>query len=373
MKIGIDARILEEKERTGVARYLVNLLREFCALAPQHEYILYLKNENVSDVPQNGCIEQKLLDRDGLAENVVFEHYILPRQAIKDRVDILFSPAYTTPLWCKCKRVVAIHDVSYQLFPQWFIFDEILKLRTISRISARKASKILSVSSHTKREIIKYYHVAPEKVVVTYAGVDPRFKPSKNGGAIEEVKRRYGIRNSYFIHVGAIFVRRSIPLLIGAFSRLVDRLPHQLVLIGPNRSKPYQDILGLIREKSLNDRVVWIEYAPDEDLPLLYEGADALVLLSTYEGFGLPLVEAMACGTPVVASNLTSLPEVVGDAGLLVDPSNEAEVTEAIRSVLVDSRLRANLAEKALRRAKIFSWRKSAEKCLAVFEEVVGR
>jgi len=373
MRIGIDARCLEEKERTGVARYLLNLLRAFCELAPQNEYILYIKNDSLSDLPIKSCVEQRSLDRDGLAENIVFEQFILPRQAQKDGVDILFSPAYTTPLWCRCQRVVTIHDISYHLFPQWFKFDEILRVRTISRISAKRASKIFVVSEYTKREVVKHYGISAGKILVTHNGVDPRFKPSGDPQAIARVKQKYGIGELYILHVGAIFVRRNIPTLISAFREIANELPCQLVLVGPNRTNPYQDISALIKEKKLERQVVWIEYASDEDLSLLYEGAHLLTLLSAYEGFGFPAIEAMACGTPVVASNLTSLPEVVGDAGLLVDPSDVESVCNAIFRVLIDNKLRASLASKALERAKNFSWKKTAEKSLAAFEELVGR
>lgn len=373
MRIGIDARCFEEEEATGVTRYLFNLLREFCHLAPQNEYILYLKNENVPDLPQNRCVEQKLLDRDGLAENVVFEHFILPQQAKKDAVDILFSPAYTAPLWCQCKRVVTIHDISYQLYPEWFRFEEILKLRTISRISAKKANKIFTVSEYSKKEIVRHYRISPEKILVAHNGVDPKFQPSGDVEVLSRVKQKYGISENYILHVGAIFVRRNIPLLLSAFSFITHKFPHQLVLVGPNRSNPYQDISLLIRENGLEEQVVWIEYASDEDLPFLYEGADLLVLLSTYEGFGFPVIEAMACGTPVVASNLTSLPEVVGDAGLLVDPKDEEEVKEAILTILSDGKLREVLAKKALEQVKNFTWRKTAKRCLTAFEELAGK
>lgn len=370
MRIGIDGWWLNEVQRTGVARYLVNLLEQFVIIAPEHEYLLYSPVDLDDTFIHEPCFALRML---GSPDDKVFwENFTLPRIAAMDTVDVLLSPAYTAPLFCKVKRAVAIHDISYQTHPEWFSFRDRFMLRTSSRLSAIRAESVITISDYSKKEMVEHYGISPEKIAVIPLAADPKFTPVDDESVIEKVKRKHGISKEYVLHVGAMFVRRNLPVLLRAFQKVSQELDYQLVIVGPNRTHPFQDIKAMTEELGIADRVIFIEYADDEDMAPLFSGAAASVYLSSYEGFGFPALESLACGTPVVASNLSSIPEVVGDAGLLVTPTDDNEVAAKLYSVLTDDLVRRPLVEQSLLQAKKFSWHRTAEETLRLFERMAG-
>jgi glycosyltransferase involved in cell wall biosynthesis len=338
MRIGIDAHSLEEN-KTGVSRYLFNLLRYW----PKQDIVLYFKNKIPDDIPSG-----KVLNTNS---NALFIHYFLPKAAKKDKVDILFCPGYIAPVFYKGDIALVLHDIIYEARPDLYnwpsVFDKIL-LKKVSKISAKKAKIIFTCSQFSKNEIIKYYKINPDKIFAIPLAADEKFK--KFGRATSE--------NKFIFYIGALIKRRFITEMIRAFKKLSDKLPnYKFLIVGKNYTN--QQIKG--------NRIIHKNYVDEKDLPLLYNSADLFIWLSSYEGFGLPPLEAMACGTPVVTTKMGSLPETVGDAALFVkNPKNIDEIAQAIYKGLTDKNLREKLIKKGLEQARKFSWEKTAQETLKI-------
>ena len=265
--------------------------------------------------------------------------------------------------------VVTIHDLMYYLYPG--LCPNVLAhyyARFVFKAAARASKRIIADSEHTKRDIVKNLGAAPEKVAVIYCGVDEIYRPEKDGNKLKAIRDRYGIEREYILYVGNHGDNKNLLRLIHAYSMLKARKRYNLLIggkIDPRRTRLYR----APEELGIADSVTFTGYLPDEDLPGLYTMASLFVFPSLYEGFGFPPLEAMACGTPVVCSNATSLPEVAGDAALMFNPLNADEMTERMDEALSDEALRAGLREKGLERASAFSWREAALKTLGVYYE----
>jgi len=378
MKIGIDCHNLEGY-RTGPARYLMNLLKYWTKTNVELDIklILYFKNQAPNDIPESPNFQKKVLKSNS---NALFMHYFLPQAAKKDKIDILFCPNYIAPIFYKGKIALVLHDIIYEAQPNLYnwpsVFDKIL-LKKVSKISAKKAEIIFTCSQFSKNEILKYYKINPDKVFVIPLAADEKFKPLKREyiiNIISDIKDKYRIKNKFIFYVGAIFNRRFIPETIKAFAKIADRFPeYQLLIGGPNYTKPFIDIDSLIKKTNKNigrEAVLHINYINDKDLVLLYNIADVFVWLSLYEGFGLPPLEAMACGTPVLSTKKTSLAEVLGDYPVWVEnPKDIEEISKKISIILVDKKLREKMVEKGQEQIKKFSWKKTAEKTLKILLE----
>ena len=355
MKIGIDAHILEDY-RTGAARYLFNLLQEWSKLS--QKFVLYFRNRTPNDIPDSDNFQKRIIKTNS---NALFIHYFLPRAAEKDKVDILFCPAYVAPIFYKGKIALALHDIIYEARPDLYnwpsVFDRIL-LKKVSKISAKKAKIIFACSQFTKNEIIKHYKINPDKIFVTPLATDKKFTPHflKKSRGLKNIKRKYGIKDKFIFYVGAIINRRFIPETIKGFIKTTDKLPDYQFLIG-GRNYTNQEIKG--------KGVIHIDYIDENDLNILYNAADLFIWLSSYEGFGLPPLEAMACATPVITTKMSSLPEVVDEAGLFVEnPENINEISQAIYKGLIDKELRKELINRGLEQAKKFSWQRTAKQTI---------
>lgn len=377
VRIGIDGRALEGT-RTGVARYLANLLRLWAKEHPAHEYYLYFEHQLPADpLLRDACFTKRLPLRLRLpTQNVrelLWEQTILPAAARLDRVDLLFSPAYTMPVLFGGATVVTIHDVSYEAHPEWSRLPQRWKLRTFSRLAARKADAVLTDSEFSKQELLKHYRLPPSKIRVIPLAADGFPGPHPAGEAGEYVKDRFGLNGDYLIFVGSIFPRRRIATLLKAFElALKDGGPASLVLVGENCLRGSFDLPQAIEALNLRlgrRAVLHLPLVDDNDLQCLYKGATAFVFLSEYEGFGLTALEAMACGTPVISARTSSIPEVVGEAALLVsDPADPLEVSRTILTVSGDGERRAEMVGRGLSQASRFSWRRCAEETLRVLE-----
>ncbi|MFY9457923.1 MAG: glycosyltransferase family 1 protein, partial [Candidatus Spechtbacterales bacterium] len=356
MKIGIDCHNLEG-QRTGVGRYLWNLLNEW-AKSTEAEFFLYFKNEIPEDIKSLVQVDKGFEythDRENIQipkwnfrllngkSNAIFKHWLLPRAAAKDKVDVLFCPDYVLPFYAgnRTKTAVTIHDIIYEACPReysWPSWKDKILLKWVSKQSAKKADVIFVPSEFTKSEILKYYKVNSKKVVVTLLAPDPIFQSythDRERMVIEEMRKKYGVQDNYVLFVGSIFNRRFLPQKIQAFSEFGKNHPDfQFLIVGENHTKPLQDIgacVARVNKESGRAAVILKNYVSDEDLVYLYNGAFATLWLSSYEGFGLPVLESMACGTPVITSMKGSLPEIAGDAARYVaHPENPEEISNAL-------------------------------------------
>ncbi|MBU4082415.1 glycosyltransferase family 4 protein [Patescibacteria group bacterium] len=360
MIIGIDGRNLEGG-RTGVGRYLFNLLKEWSSfdLPNDLKFILYFKEEIPEDLSflSNNFQSRNLAS--GWRSNAFFTHFVLPRAAKKDGIDLLFCPAYVAPLFYGGKIVLTLHDIIYQARPDLYnwpsVWDKIL-LKRFSKIAARKAEIIFVPSEYSKMEVLKYYQVDSERVFVTPLAADESFRRIDDENKLAEVKEKYGVKNKFIFYIGSIFNRRHLPEAIKAFGEIAGELPdYQFLIVGKNYTCFSMKSRGVLRK----------EYINSKDLPFLYNAADLLVWLSDYEGFGLPVLEALACGTPVITSPVASIPEVAGEAAIYIQDNYDiAEISEAMREALTDKSARQELISRGLEQAQKFSWKKCARETL---------
>lgn len=388
MIIGIDARALEGA-RTGVGRYLINILKKWSD-ASGHRFILYFKNGIPDDAVFGNNFEAKILPSlFGIKSNFIFQHFLLPRFARKDKIDVLFSPSYILPWGWKGKSIVTIHDVSYEVYPEKIPFLDRFFLKTASRHSAKTASRILTVSDFSKSEIVKYYNIDPEKIIAIHLATDDSFNSSYTSSRCHpersETERRisglpnlfsgHGIRGNYILSVGSIFNRRHIPETIKAFSCIADKLKNlKLLIVGKNHTSPFIDIDDMVESanKRIGREAIYrLNYVDEKNLQELYQKAQLMVYLSDYEGFGLPPLESIACGTPVLVSNIPVEKEIMGDAAIFVDNNQDAEeICRKTIEFFEREDLRSDLIKKGLERTRLFSWDKCARQTLEVIEKL---
>jgi glycosyltransferase involved in cell wall biosynthesis len=267
--------------------------------------------------------------------------------------------------------VVTVHDLAFIRFPQTFRAYNRIYLDVATRLSVQRATRILVVSEHTRREVIGLLGVAPERVVVTPNAVREHFRPP-DPAVLEAFRARKGLPERFVLYVGTLEPRKNLTTLLEAYAQVAQRQVTPL-LVGGGKGWLYDAVFQRLEALGLRERVHFVGYLDEEELPLWYAAATVFVFPSIYEGFGMPPLEAMACGTPVVASNTSSLPEVVGDAGLTVSPYDPAALAAAISRVLDDADLRQELRERGLRQARAFSWRVTAERTLAAYEAAARR
>jgi glycosyltransferase involved in cell wall biosynthesis len=286
-------------------------------------------------------------------------------------IDLLHAPDFVLPpARLGTRTVLTVHDLSFARSPETTPPRLVGYLNQVVPRSVHRADRVLAVSEATRQDVIALYGAPPEKVTVVYNGVDARFRPIEDADRQRAIRERYGIGEApYILAVGAVHARKNYPRLIEAVHRL-GRPELRLVIAG-GRGHPRGPVHTRIAELGLAERVVFAGFVGDEDLPALYSAARVVAFPSIYEGFGLPALEGMACGTPVVTSNTSSLPEIVGDAGLLVDPYDVEALANALARALDDEGLRSSLVEKGLHRARRFTWAEAARQVRAVYAELV--
>jgi glycosyltransferase involved in cell wall biosynthesis len=363
VRIGIDVRVAElTQEPTGVARYGHRLVE---ALVPKLDGdVLYLFSD--SRLPHRLHSDGANLVRLGFPFHRGWQQVRLPLAAFTHKLDVLHSLNFATVRFCPCPQVVTIYDLSFLTYPS---LTEPAVARYLYRVvpqAVERADIVLAISAFTAEELHQRLGVAREKIHVTPLGVDSRFAPVSGFN-----KPPASSNLPYVLYVGSVGLRKNLQTLIEAFAIIARQgFPHTLVLAG---AEAYlgAEVKSAVRSHGLQDRVVLIGYVPDEDLPPLYSGASLFVFPSLYEGFGLPPLEAMACGTPVVCSNTSSLPEVVGDAALLVNPLDAEAMARAMATILENRQLADQLRKAGLARVRDFSWNSTADRTLKAYRSLL--
>jgi len=311
-----------------------------------------------------------------IAGNLAWTHLDLPFRLWKGKFDVLHSPAFIAPVKAPCPTVITVHDITYLLYPAHFAAWWVRYMKAVMPAAIRSAAAILCGSEHSKRDLVDTYKLPPSKVRVVPYGVEHQsFRP---GAPLDEAwMRSAGLRADYVLHVGGLYERKNIPALLRAVAHLRSQGKwgeRQLVLAGAEAPgiAGAEEIHRTIAELDLAPSVALAGRVPDEQLPGLYAHAALLVMPSLYEGFGFPILEAMATGTPVVASNTSSLPEVAGDAAILVPPEDNLALADAIGQVLENPGLAAELRAKGLQQASQFNWQRTARETAAVYREMAG-
>jgi len=368
VRIGIDARILAYR-RGGIARYIAHLLPALTALDSTTDYrVLYSRRER---------------NRRRFGRNVRLvtlwtpphhrlERWALGAEVARLRLDLLHSPDFIPPAFGARRFVVTVHDLNFLHYPQFLTPESRRYYAGQIRWAVRCADHVLADSEATRQDLIRLLDVPPTKVTTVHLGVDPLFGPLPRQ-TVKATLTRYGLKPGYLLFVGTLEPRKNLPGLFAAYRILLDRgaTAAPLVVVG-GRGWLYEDVFTSVEDLALTDRVRFLHNVPNTDLPAFYNGAQLLILPSFYEGFGLPALEAMACGTPVVVSNRGSLPEVVGDAGTLVDPEDVEGIAAGIAALLEDPERQERLADLGRARAAEFTWEKTARKTLEVYYQVAA-
>jgi glycosyltransferase involved in cell wall biosynthesis len=360
--------------KAGAERYTENILKNLAMIDAENNYTLLLNdlNKNFYKIDQKNFNNMLLnVDAQSRIRRIIAEQCYIPFLIKKTLdIDIYFSPCNIAPMFISTPKVTMLFDVHWILFPQLFNRAKMTYLKRAIRSTVKGSQRILTISNNSKKDIVKIFGVQEDKVKVTYLGVDPAFKVEVDKERVEGVLSKYEIEGKFVLSVCQLHKRKNLLRLLLAFSHLKDsnKIRHTLVLAGGpgDGTNEIEYFLTSTRRKD----ILVTGCIPDEDIRFLYNAADLFVYPSLYEGFGLPVIEAMACGTPVVTSNVSSLPEVAGDAAILVNPYSVEDIADAIYRVISDKELKEDLTAKGLKRAAEFSWEKAARETLKVFEEV---
>lgn len=362
MLIGIDASRTVLARRTGTERYALEIVKALTVAECDDRFMLYFNQPPPPDLlPRSTRIRWRVIPARRLwtVGRLAAEMIIRPP-------DVLFVPAHSLPPVVPRASVVTIHDLGYRHFPGEHPTATRWLRRVSNTISARRATRVIAISRATRDDLVRFERMRPERLSVVHHGRAPWFRPVEDAEQVEAVRARYGLDRPFFLFVGTLQPRKNLERLLAAFDRVAEGRPDLLLaLVGAGGWQPdrLEQALSGVRAR---DRVRPLGYVPDDDLPSLLSGSLGLAFPSLYEGFGLPALEAMSCGTPVLTSSTSSLPEVVGDAGLLVDPLDVDAITHGLARLADDAGLRHDLGRRGLARAADFTWERAAEQTLAV-------
>ena len=376
MRIGINTLFMIPGLVGGSETYLRNLLSKLASIDSDNEYVLFTNTENSGsfNLEKANFLEVRCpIPARFRPARILWEQFILPIQCRRHKIDLLHSPGYVSPIVLPCPSVVSIHDMNYFFFPDDWSRLALLALKILVPLSARSSSQVIAVSQSSKKHIVKILKISEDKVNVTHNGVEKIFHPHHTRPDILKIKNRMGIKGSFILSVAFSHPHKNLGRLLQAYYILrKDRgVTHQLLLTG-SPGRDHLELVRKVRKLGIDQEVIFTGYLPGHQLPLVYQAADLFVFPSLYEGFGLPILESMACGTPVVSSNAASLPEVVGKAGILVDPYDIDEMAEAMYRVLSDKSVAEDLTKRGLEQSKKFSWTETARKTLAIYEKVMN-
>jgi glycosyltransferase involved in cell wall biosynthesis len=357
----------------GNETYAANLVEALAEIDRENEYTVYVTRTEAVERFEGRWPNVRV--RRTLPHTPLVRIPLTLSAELRRRPVDLLHVQYTAPPLAPCPVVATVHDLSFEHLPETFKLRSRVQLRLTVRATARRAAHVIAPSEFTRRDLIETYKLDPARVTTIPLAVSPLFRPVEDAGEVERVRRRYGIEGEYVLAVGSIQPRKNLERLVRAYSSLRaergrSNLP-QLVLVG-KKAWLYGGTLKAVEEEGLAGSVVLTGYVSEGDLPALYTGALCFAYPSYFEGFGLPPLEAMSCGVPVLTGNLTSLPEVVGDAGLTVDPFDTEAIALALGRLIDDDALRASLRERGLRRARGFNWRATARMTLQTYGRVMS-
>jgi glycosyltransferase involved in cell wall biosynthesis len=376
MRIGIEATSILTPRKTGVQWYATSLILSLIDLLPQFpdlELFLYVHlGDRYVDQSILGGYINKLVPAKLCTWPLARGYRLaLPMMAARDRLDILHLPVPTFLQLNLCPTLVTVHDLCWARLPADIVAGEQKVNMDAEERAIRTATALIAVSQNTRRDLLEEYGIPPEQVGITHEGVSDRYCPTP--GEAERIRSKYQL-DHYLLYIGTLQRRKNLVRLVDAYVHLLERhhVPHKLVLAG-SKGWGYEEVYAAVERSGVADRIILLGYVPDEDLPGLYTGADLFIYPSLYEGFGLPVLEAMACGTPVAVSRTSSLPEVAGDAGIFFDPLNVIEMAEAMSKVLLNSQFCNELQQKGLRRAQQFTWQRTAFQTLSIYRDLINR
>jgi glycosyltransferase involved in cell wall biosynthesis len=365
--IGVDASRITRAQRTGTENYSLHILRELLKNDTENAYRLYLSQALPSNLlPLSPRTTTRVIRLKRLWTQVG-----LSREMRSHPPDVLFVPSHVLPILTPDKSVVVIYDVGHRFFPRAHGTFEWLYVEWAIRRHVRIATRLLTISEASKRDLVRLYHADPRRIDVAYPAVHGNFRPA-SAADVERVKARYGLADQYVLHLGTIKPRKNLPRLVHAFAQ-ANLPPETQLVLGGMTTFGGAPVDQAIRETGLGKRFLRLAYVPETDLAALYSGAACVAIVSLYEGFGMPALEALACGAPLVIGNRGSLPEIGADAAVVVDPLRVASIAEGLERVVGDANLREDLRARGPRRAAQFDWASAAHVTRRALEQAFDR
>jgi glycosyltransferase involved in cell wall biosynthesis len=363
MRVGIDARLVYYSQ-AGIGQYILHLVNGLSKVDAENEYVLLQSRKD----------DKTILERPNFRRVSLWtpSHHRLERHSLNVELmrlglDVLHSPDFIPPHRPSCKSVITVHDLAFLLYPHFLTKESARYYGHIDQ-AVVWTDQIIAVSENTRRDTVQHLGVSEDKITVVYEAANPIFRPLDREEARRQVRDRHGIDGRFVLFVSTIEPRKNVPALLRAMWQLMEGYKEDvhLVLAG-GKGWLFEDVFAVVEKLKLDSRVHFVGRVSSEDLLVLYNAAELLAHPAFYEGFGLPPLEAMACGLPVIVSNVASLPEVVGDAGLLIDPHDVDELAVSMWRVLNDDGLRAEMRAQGLRQAARFSWERAARETLKIY------
>lgn len=379
MRIAIDGRAISIYP--GIGRYCLNLVKNLAKLDNKNEYVILKSSSYKEQITENPNFKEIPVSSSLVSLGSATSLANLLR---REKIDLFHATSDIAPLWCPCRLVVTIHDVlnltsklAFKHQPLWMAYLLRTYFKIIGQRSIKSARKIIAISENTKKDILAHFPQAAGKIEVVYEAAEDSFMPVREVARLKEVRHKYSLPEEFIFYIGSTKENKNIGGLLTGFTRLVKMdfplaKDIKLVIAGFKHFRTNR-IRAKIRQLGITERVRFAGFIAEADLPAVYSAAKLFVYPSLHEGFGIPLLEAMACNTPVVSSGLTSIPEVVGDAAILCDPRDPDELAVAMQRVLKDERLKEELIEKGKNRVSLFSWSDTARKTLAIYQQVLDR
>jgi glycosyltransferase involved in cell wall biosynthesis len=371
-RIGINAHLLSPApgyRRAGIHQYIAQVLHNLPLIGGDCSYHIYTRATDLLDkrdgfhiASSNWPTEQRLI-------RILWEQTALPAEAARDKIDLLHSMAFVTPLLGHIPSVVTVYDLSFVHYPEAFPVLQRFYLQSQTGRSVRNARRVIAISEAGRQDVHKFFSVPLGKIDVVLPGVEPDYQPL-TATKIDEFRERYGLTRPFLLHVGTLQPRKNIPVLLEAISQIDDD-DFDLVLAGA-KGWLYDEIFTQVKDLGLSNRVRFTGYVRDQDLPFWYNAARALVFPSLYEGFGMPVIEAMACGTPVVAARSSSIPEAGGEAALYFDPHDVGALAQQLTEVIHKDSLVERMRYEGLAQAKRFSWQRAGVETAQVYIKALG-
>jgi glycosyltransferase involved in cell wall biosynthesis len=372
LRVGIDATALP-LQPVGAGNYMIHLLRALARLETDLELVVFSQahGQTLTNVPEQDGFRWIVVPDHKPAVRLVWEQTGFPNLLRRAGIDLLHSLHYTRPLSLPCASVVTFHDMTFFLFPEYHTLAKRLFFPAAMRYSARTADAIIAISDSTRQDAMRLLGLDPARIHTIPLGITDEFQPYPHSPKLPEIRQKYRLPNHFILYVGTIEPRKNLPLLLRAYRRVLIQGETPPLVIAGRMGWGVEPVREIIAELDLVEHIHFTGYIPPEDLPFVYNLADLFVYPSLYEGFGLPPLEALACGIPVITSEVSSMPANMGEAAILVPPADENALSTAIRQILSDPKLRLELANKGPLQAAKFKWETTARQTLAIYQQVL--
>lgn len=377
MRVGILGQLVSSAagyRRAGVSRYIELLVDALPDVAPRDQIVLFAREENAAGWRSTASISVvgSRWPTEKPPVRIAWEQLFAPLAAARQRLDVLHAPVNIAPLLGRTPTVVTVHDLAFMVYPEQYPAAKRHYLRLMTSLSLRRASEVITVSEATARDVERYLRFPANRITAIPNGVDPSMRVVDDPLQLDEFRKRNQLPEHWLLFVGTLQPRKNLIGLLRGYAGVAGVIDAPLVVAG-GKGWMYSDVFDEVKALGISDRVRFVDYVAPDELPLWYSAATAFVYPSLYEGFGLPVLEAMACGTPVVTSSISSMPEVAGDAAILVDPSDIGEIGAGLKKLLEDEGLRRELRRRGLARAAQFSWTETARRTAEVYHRVGER